>query len=416
MITVGIDFGTHQTKVCVEQKEGVELKYTFFEFADTKGDKHYTLPSIIGQDDDGRFAYGYIDTDKYMDIRRYFKQTTFNTSIPEQDKMDDMLASVWYIAYILFDLEAVYDQDFAIQMGVPTDGEHFKYKKRLGARILASAYQLVEDVFHNDKEEFLATPEEELRQKTVIPEYSDELKEEYLFLFFPEAYACLMPLVSSAKIATGMSLMVDIGGGTTDISFFIIKDDRPQVYDFYSINKGLNFLTEADLRLCDHRADSNVKNASEINPERKQDYTKEVDKVCNKLIGKLQREFRRQTNLGMEKLMDALETRPIIYTGGGSTFSILRRSYKGFKDITHISDEQWKQEAVEDLPQIKSLDLCPILSTAYGLSIGVANDDIKCESFQDLFNNIRDEKEKKYVYGRGIISDGFDYSDYDAYK
>jgi len=85
MITVGLDFGTHQTKVCVEQKEGVELKYTFFEFVDAKGEKHYTLPSIIGRDVDGRFAYGYIDTNKYKDIRRYFKQSTFNTNIPEPE-------------------------------------------------------------------------------------------------------------------------------------------------------------------------------------------------------------------------------------------------------------------------------------------------------------------------------------------
>ena len=29
MITVGFDFGTHQTKVCIESKGGVELSYTF---------------------------------------------------------------------------------------------------------------------------------------------------------------------------------------------------------------------------------------------------------------------------------------------------------------------------------------------------------------------------------------------------
>ena len=28
MITVGLDFGTHQSKVCAEYKQGVELSYT----------------------------------------------------------------------------------------------------------------------------------------------------------------------------------------------------------------------------------------------------------------------------------------------------------------------------------------------------------------------------------------------------
>jgi len=231
-----------------------------------------------------------------------------------------------------------------------------------------------------------------------------------------------MPLVSSEKIAKGMSLMVDIGGGTTDISFFTIKDNHPQVYDFYSIDKGLNFLTESDLHHYDQRANSNVNDASEINSERTQSYTNDVNNVCNNLIIRLQREFNQQTNLSMERLMNALKTRPIIYTGGGSTFSMLRRGYEGFIDIIHISDEQWKKENVEDLMRIKNFGLCPILSTAYGLSISVPDDDINCESFQDLFDNVRGAEEeynvtRNYVYGRSISSDGFDYaSDYDAYK
>ena len=47
MITVGLDFGTHQSKVCAEYKQGVELSYTFFTFPDTTGKHQYTLPSII---------------------------------------------------------------------------------------------------------------------------------------------------------------------------------------------------------------------------------------------------------------------------------------------------------------------------------------------------------------------------------
>ena len=101
MITVGLDFGTHQTKVCVERKESMELEYSFFEFADTEGNKHYTLPSIIGENADGRLAYGYIDAKKYKDIKRYFKQATFNTGVPESSKLDAMRQSVSYTRNIL---------------------------------------------------------------------------------------------------------------------------------------------------------------------------------------------------------------------------------------------------------------------------------------------------------------------------
>lgn len=120
--------------------------------------------------------------------------------------------------------------------------------------------------------------------------------------------------------------------------------------------------------------------------------------------------------------MDALKARPIIYTGGGSTFAMLRKSYGGFKDVIHISDEQWKTEAVDDMVRIKSYGMCPILSTAYGLSISVPDDDIRCESFQDIFENIRGAEEnhqveREYVYGRSICCSGFDYgTDWDALK
>ena len=39
-ITIGLDFGTHQTKVCVENKADVNNPiYSFFQFLNEKGDK-----------------------------------------------------------------------------------------------------------------------------------------------------------------------------------------------------------------------------------------------------------------------------------------------------------------------------------------------------------------------------------------
>ena len=43
----------------------------------------------------------------------------------------------------------------------------------------------------------------------------------YRINIFPEAYASLIGLTSRGKLSEGMSLNADIGGGTTDISFFI---------------------------------------------------------------------------------------------------------------------------------------------------------------------------------------------------
>ena len=73
-------------------------------------------------------------------------------------------------------------------------------QKQLVVRILLSAYRLVEEVFKNDKDAFLRTPAQQLKEKTVFIPYSEDRKEEYNILVFPEAYACLMPLIKQNKI------------------------------------------------------------------------------------------------------------------------------------------------------------------------------------------------------------------------
>ena len=330
-----------------------------------------------------------------------------------------MYYSVWYLAFIIFDLEEKYGTEFTIQMGVPTDGSRLSQQKQMAVRLLAAAYNLVENVFENDKQAFLNKTWGELWDMTKIPAYSTQLKEEYGILVFPEAYACLMPLISSSKVKTGMSLMVDIGGGTTDISFFTIIDNKPRVYDFTSVNKGLNYLTFAERRTDDSRTDSNIKQSSEIDGSRRNDFNNSINQVCTQLITKLQREFRAQTCLRIDRLMDALKTRPIVYTGGGSTFQILRKGYGGFKDVIHISKKEWRTKSVVDMQKIETLGLCPILSTAYGLSISVPDDNIKCSPFRDIFESVRgaEEEKKRHDSNFGSAYGGFNYADdWDAWK
>mgnify|MGYP003482670477 FL=1 len=192
-----------------------------------------------------------------------------------------------------------------------------------------------------------------------------------------------------------MSLMIDVGGGTTDISFFTVLNGRPQVYDYFSINKGLNYLTCAEDKMKDNRSlDSNVKNVIEINAKRLIEFTKEVGCIANHLHQKLINEFRSQTNLKIERLNAALKNRPLIYSGGGSTFPNVIRVYDGFKELKVISFNEWNQKAVKDISEIKSRNLCPILSTAYGLAISTENDNIKLTPFRDIFKSMRGASEE----------------------
>ncbi len=398
MITVGLDFGTHQTKICVEQKEGIELEYTFFKFLDTHNLSQYTLPSIIGIGNDGLLSYGYLPDNYDGRIIKYFKQKIYHSITNDDYQIENMYYAIWYLAFIFFDLEEKYDV-FALQMGVPTDSDdyHINKAKAIATIIAVSAFKLVEDVFNKDKQKFLSTPITELESLTEIVTYSDDIKTDYAILVFPEAYVCLKPLVNQGKLTKGMSLMVDIGGGTTDISFFTIEKKQPQVYDFYSINKGLNYLTCAE---DDNKKgiDVNVLNDSEIDPERKRVYFAEINQVCSTLRAKLEREFRKQTNLNILKLTNALRNRPLVYSGGGSTFSTLRVGYSGFVDKKQVSEKEWETKDIDDINDIISKGLCPILSTAYGLAISMETDDIETKPFYDIFLGIRgaedDEDEK----------------------
>lgn len=417
MITVGLDFGTHQTKVCVESKDNVELSYTFMKFEDTYMRELYTLPSVVGVDKDNLLHYGYLNRNFDGKIFKYFKQSAFDSSAGYMPQVNAWYFSAWYIAYILFDLEQKYGQEFTIQMGAPTDSSHVDQVKQIATRIVASAYRLVEDVFENDIEKFLATPIKKLVELTEIVPYSQEIKNEYGLLVFPEAYACLMPLISQGKLEKGMNLMIDIGGGTTDISFFTIENDKPQVYAFFSIDKGLNFLTRAD-DVIKPGVDSNVANASEIDPKRLKYFQKEIRKVCSIIRNNLHKYRETQTSFMARTLNNALRGRPLVYSGGGSTFRILRSVYDTYEDIKLISDKEWNDKAVEDIEYIIKSKLCPILSTAYGLSISTENDNIETKPFSDIFAHLRSSKNGSHIvynseddkYKRSV------YSDWDALK
>ncbi len=462
MITVGLDFGTHQTKVCIENKQGVECRYSFMKHKDADGKTQYTLPSVISIGHDGKLSYGYVSPKPEDEIVRYFKQAAFRT-IPDMkmSQEDAMYYSCWYIASILFDLEEIYGQDFAIQMGAPTDSEHYAKTKEVAVRILASAYKLVEDVFHNDKKAFLNTDIGQLKKMTTLVRYSQELKDEYSILVFPEAYACLRPLTSKGKIPRYMNLMIDIGGGTTDISFFTIarkeggkeKEMVPMVYDFHSIDMGLNFLTNAlqkekgnsiqesiDNTTAQHKgllhsfgelfshhhkgvsqqSNERIEFGAEIDPDRRAQFVKEVNKYVSGLIRRLHNVYKKQSTFDVMRLEDALKNRPLIYCGGGSTFKALQLDYSCFKDKKMITHFDWDIKSVDDVKEIVDRRLVPILSTSYGLAISVVNDDIPQKSFADLFDYLLkiDKKNRK----GGVWDDGgYDsetnlYNDWDVIK
>lgn len=400
--TIGLDFGTHQTKVCVEEKDRLETRYSFVTFKDNKGVDSYVLPSIIRINSNGKLSYGYIEEGAPGTIVRYFKQATFTeNSAIWKNRVNAEYYTIWYLAYIIFILEEKYDTDFSLNFGIPTDNDRYAFLKRKAASLLFSAYRLVEEVYEKDLNRFLDESITKLMENTELIPYSDEKKEDYNILIFPEAYACLRPLAAKGRITSGMNLMVDIGGGTTDISFFTMEKDKetdkiskPQIYELLSAPLGLNFLTKAEEHLDSGRVDSNVDTNTKLDWVRQTEYVDEISNLCYRLRQRILNLYENSTQLYRDRVVEALKNRLIIYTGGGSTFSSLRRAYDGFTDIKHITTNEWGTQSFDEMEEISKL--CPILSTVFGLSISATTDKFKTKPLNELFKHIEDAEEGAY--------------------
>ena len=302
--------------------------------------------------------------------------------------MSSSYLSIWYLSYILFFLEEKYGQNFAIQMGIPTGSDNFVPKKRKAVRILLTAYYLVENVFNGNLKKFLSTPIDELKKLTKIVEYSDEKKQEYSLLIFPEAYAALKSLTAQKKIEPGMSLMVDIGGGTTDITFFTVENESPKIYDYSSIPYGLNYIIETANPYTIDNYDTDV-DLSKIDTDALSSavssYYQNLLKNCNGLISQLSHSFER-TGYPTYKLKDALKNRILIYSGGGSTYQILRKSVGGFTDIKQINPKVWQGMNIKDVSRFTKL--CPIVSTSLGLAISEIDDNVQLSTTDEIFKHL----------------------------
>lgn len=464
-ITIGLDFGTHQTKICIQSipDEGHgEPRYEFFAFPNYEGEFQYFLPSVIQINQDNTLSYGFVNEkermpepelpqkenivlekdfevcnmadmlyekyatsqndpndihvlssmlqihlqnikernkrlieeselrynalirehQKYKNIFRYFKQATFiggewnNTTL-----ISNRTLCVWYLAYIIFLLEEKYGTNFAINMGIPADEETYDVKKRLASEILASSYYLVEEVYKNDIKCFLCEKVESLLEKTKHIAFSPEIKEEYNFNIFPEAYASLVAFTSRGKLPTGMSLTADIGGGTTDISFFTIEDGAPMIYKFWSIPRGLNYVAENsgfNYAEGDFAKKANQDVIDKFN-------RKKHEIVCN-LTKDLQRKIKAETSIPVQNLRDALKDRILVYSGGGSTYSFLTKPIDTFTDIRIVNKDIWREENVKDKAIVSKLSI--LLVTAYGLSISKDDANVILKNYSSLFAHL----------------------------
>ena len=537
-ITVGLDFGTHQTKVCIEDSTNPAHKiYEFLEFINPSGNISVLFPSIVQINENDTLSYGFVDEEKCKYLHRdgivkpklqilrkpileiplkprepnlpvkpniklnsfkekiiffinklnnktnpeilewekecnmirskyvlaihewrnkcdrlqyehkkdigtwqaettkkeiqfqdnlkewkekviekyyyrYFKLAVYSNAVKWDHQIDPNTIAVWYITYILFILQEKLGENFFIQMGIPSGiNQNILYsQKRKAYTILISAYKLIEN--YKTKENFLHEKYTNLIKSTKL--FRDYSKNDLLFYglnVVPEAFAGLSSITQQKRIETGMSLLVDIGGGTTDVAFFTIRENKPDIHSVISFPKGLNSIFENYIKQNKHLLITEVQdlffnkegNKNLFNTSIHQ-YHQELRNQVKKMISDITIafEFRKDFHhLPTSKLRVALENRPVVFCGGGAIYDSMQTPLLTFKDVKLINRN------LLNIPFVRNKNindkLYTILATSFGLSIPIENE-IVLTPIEDVFNHIvaPESDAWNYTYDHGL--------------
>lgn len=214
------------------------------------------------------------------------------------------------------------------------------------------------------------------------------MKEEYKMNIFPEAYANLTSLTSRGKLPEGMSLTADIGGGTTDISFFTIENGLPMIYKYWSIPRGLNYVAK---RSGFDYAEGDFRKRAQQDVIMK--FNRKKTELISDLVSDLSRKIREETSIPVQNLRDALEDGILVYSGGGSTYDFLTEPIEPFTDVRIIDPSIWNEENILDKSSVSVLS--QLLTTAYGLAVCDNDEDVKLKSYTSLFSHLPKKHENE---------------------
>lgn len=332
------------------------------------------------------------DNPTYEQYYRYFKLRSFT----EEEEyninklIDPKTCSIIYLTYLLLyvkqyvftELNEKFEDSVEIHMGIPTgiNSKEYGNKKDIGLFLLATSRKLM-DYF--DSTEVLCSSRYEDIKKRIdeIATYKEIKKfaEDHSLYCIPEAYAGLQSLTSKRQLSRGnMHLLVDIGGGTTDVAFFTInREYLPNVHCVMSFDKGLNYVFEEYYK---HYPDfpiyyvqdillEDLKKSSNLNWIEKEIsmYRNYLEPEIKKMIQNILKESI-DANLNKSAVLDAMKRRPIIYCGGGSIpqgMAITLRDY--FNDVKMLDEQNLKIQNLKN--HINDHHIYTILATAYGLSL-----------------------------------------------
>lgn len=270
---IGLDFGTSQTKVCVQN---IDTRQHFFhEFDSTQS---YFLPSTLIIEDKITYGIKAEDNNNFYDFFKIasaededFLIETFGHTDEQIQKyvylkqlINPALLSTIYITYVLLDVKKkikdkykqqnnlkgilaktltnkIDDQEctFSVCIGIPTEWSQEKnlIRKQRFESILLISELLQEKV--KDLKTYLDLTFDEI--KDIVLNIYDNLKDlnkieilqilnDRKLMVYPETAAGLSTIINTGQIRSGYYATVDIGGGSSDISFFYVSPNKKIKY------------------------------------------------------------------------------------------------------------------------------------------------------------------------------------------
>lgn len=275
---IGLDFGTYQTKVCVNHLDSNPQQHEFFQFQKDKDDSFF-FPSKVVYLNNHTFKYGNYIGDDVREIYNYFKiasaederfQLVSNIKRPVYNyggsfgEFSPEFLSVIFITNILLLVKQHFNSNkgggfslsrglfgrlrgtqevintFSIRLGIPTE-----YSKQINllrrrkfetilliSEILQKGFKYSIETFHSyTKDELISLISSILKELHQSDTNIDFLMNDtYRISVYPESAAGLLYFAKSGKLDTGIYAAIDIGGGTSDISFFNVQPDKKIMY------------------------------------------------------------------------------------------------------------------------------------------------------------------------------------------
>jgi len=454
---IGLDFGTSRTKVCVQSISGNIADHVFLGFDSPDSGTCFFLPSCVSISSDGAVTYGFDAEQASGSTYRYFKMAaagsnnSFLASATENlthqklfDKSPAFLCVI-YLTYVLlwtksqiqaeqkkaegglsgflrrFPKQETPDAKFSVQMGIPTPFSTEEGQRRPFHEILLVSHHLSERAgsITNYREWGIRKLEEEvrdicaqLRPMSQARSLDSPLQEASLSTL-PESAAGLAALIQNDQLPTGHYAAMDIGAGSTDVSFFFV-DKQSDTLAYYIASDSLHVAANTvyqeyagvdrlqyEKMYPEHfrklrNAEREIRMLLRVGPQealQNSEYRKAICAVTHDLYTRMLKVFSGSVYKyfdrgdGMKnKAMEEFENQPCLVFGGGARLPVPRRNQpvvfstngvplsKAPDGLVNAMERQPITEYVRDRqPNIRPQETtlgrnASLLAVAYGLS------------------------------------------------